>query len=200
MFDRQMARRAAASAAAVLLITGAAVSAAAKTMENTTDKTTVPVYATYDDVVYSVGLECGSMEFHYQYGTGWSVENEADNKIVLTNYSAAPVAAGLEFNGTAKKYVGTFNTEAKGEGSAYQALYMDGVNEGEESPVGTLYLRLDDSAAPDWDAERTRIGDITIRLLDTRQRDGENWADAYDPGSIGKLTQNGEITVYDPNE
>ncbi len=201
MFDRQLARRAAASAAAIVLIAGATLSAVAATtiMGSTTDKTTVPVYATYDEVVYSVGLEWGSMEFHYQYGTGWSVENEGDNKIALTNYSTAPVAAELKFTGTATKYTGSFNTKADGAGEAYQVLYMDGI-EGDMGPEGALYLQLDDSAAPDWDADRRKIGDITIRLLDTRQNNGGNWVDSYDPGSIGKLTQNSEITVYDQNE
>lgn len=186
-----------------LLLAGAlavatAVPVFAVTKSSIGDNTTIDVYVSSEEPVYSVNVTWGSMEFCYKYGTGWDYSNATFNQIKVENHSLAPVGMTLKFKGQSG-YSGKFNSEQDGSGSNYEVLYMNSLesNLSQNIPTGSVYLVL--NAVRPTNTERQKAGQITLSLVDVVGTSIDEFENQYGSGSIGHVTRTLGLMPFDKN-
>lgn len=161
------------------------------------NQTRIEVSAYCEEPIYSVELEWGSMEFEYQFGTGWNYTDPTFNQIKITNSSLAPVGVDLTFEGNFG-YTGTFNTEHNGTGTQYDALYLSAKESSPDvydDPSGAVYLILNDKRPTNTSSQR--IGEITINLVDVIDDKLGEFENQYQPNRIAHITKNSELVTFD---
>lgn len=161
---------------------------------------TIDVYATHNSVVYNVSLEWGTMDFHYNYGTGWDYSNQVNgiqfNEIKVGNSCNAPVAVEFKFEPSIGNFTGTFNTEYKNTGTNYKALYLSEYTDDnlDAEISSSLYLHL--NGKPSIGTDKQLIGNVVVTLVDVLSDDAQLISDCDGADNIGYVTSASQLVPF----
>lgn len=143
---------------------------------------------TSGDIVYSVDVTWGAMDFTYNVSStgtwnpetheydattdtpaGWTY-TEDHNKVTVTNHSNAGVKALFTFanlgeNSTSSNVTGSFNSTTKGGGTEKDAITLDTAvgTASTAAPTGTTYLILSGELSSSHTAGE-KLGTVTVTL------------------------------------
>lgn len=157
------------------------------------------VYTLCEEPTYSVSFSWGSMEFYYQYDTGWEYRDPTFNELKFENASLVPVGVTLEFDGQAG-YTGKFNTEHTGKGEDYKALYLSARESTDEPdvPTGSMYLILNDKVP--FTTQKQRIGEFVVTLKDVVTNGMNQFVETYGEKNIGHVMRSNKIVPFDRDD
>lgn len=169
------------------------------TLGNLDDAVHFDVYTLCEEPTYSVSFSWGSMEFFYQYETGWEYRDPTFNELRFENASLVPVGVTLEFDGQAG-YTGKFNTEHTGKGKNYTALYLSARKSTDEPdvPTGSMYLILNNKVP--FTTQKQRVGEFVVTLKDVVTNGVEPFVETCGENNIGHITRSNEIVPFDKDD
>lgn len=169
------------------------------TLGNLDDAVRFDVYTLCEEPTYSVSFSWGSMEFFYQYETGWEYRDSTFNELRFENASLVPVGVTLEFDGQAG-YTGKFNTDHTGKGKNYEALYLSARKSIDEPdvPTGSMYLILNDKVP--FTTQKQRVGEFVVTLKDVVSNGVGSFVDTCGENNIGHITRSNEIVPFDRDD